>query len=819
MVKFKATATRLGAALPGTLWPNIYNSCAKIHNRSPRAKNNWEAPIETLHRWLRDNNRDVPIGDDLAGINFLTYGCKAYELTRQVKKDQQKSERALDARAHIGYLVGYIASNLYEIWIPELNQVVATRDVTFDEDCLYDSHKPRRLDDIPVIEHIEDTIEVRGPLPDSDKSDIESESESDESEDEGTGPTESAGPTEDTGPTEPEDNQSEISDTQSDIYPTPKSTPEPNSLAESNEPDQPDPSKQRRQRKEYGNPTKKSDRIASKPPVSYKAAYAAFATGTAHRIHHRDLPPEPRNYQNLKGHQFEQQFLAAMDTEWHAVIKKGTFEWVLRNTVAQQVIPLTWIYRYKFDKHGYLIKLKARICVRGDLQEHSEKDTYAATLAGRSFRSLMAIAARWDLEMRRYDAVNAFTNSDLDEVIYVEFPDGFKRRGWIIRLKKALYGLRRSPLLWHNDLSTTFINLGLTQGTEETCVFTNEWVTVFVYVDDIVFLYRTEDEPRRIQLQQQLFKKYEMHELGPLRWFLGIRILRDRAQKKVWLCQDSYIEKITNTFNLATEKPPRTPYPNIDLPPNPGQATDSFVHQYQRKVGSIIYPAVISRPDIAFAASRLSRFMQNPSPAHMAAVDQTIQYLWNTRFLAIQFDGHIDEAKQFILASDASFADNMPDRKSTQGFIMMLFGGPIAWRSGKQSIVTGSTTEAELLSFVNTTKEGMQAFRVFRDMQLDLDMKLKVYCDNTQSLRMITSSNAATRTALKHIDVQHLWIRQEYQHGFVEAEYMPTNEMPADGLTKALPRQKLETFIGQLGLVDVKVVIDSQKEDSDSDSD
>jgi hypothetical protein len=264
---------------------------------------------------------------------------------------------------------------------------------------------------------------------------------------------------------------------------------------------------------------------------------------------------------------------------------------------------------------------------------------------------------------------------------------------------------------------------------------------------------------------------------------------------------------------LATDKPPRTPFPNIDLSPNPDQATDSFIHQYQRKVGSSIYPAVISRPDIAFPASQLSRFMQNPSPAHMVAADQLIQYLWGTRFLAIQFDGHIDEAKQFILASDASFADNSIDRKSTQGFIMMLFGGPIAWRSSKQSIVTGSSTESELLSFVNTTKEGMQAFRVFRDMQLDLNTKLKVYCDNKQALRMITSSNAATRTALKHVDVPHLWIRQEYQHGFVEAEYMPTNEMPADGLTKALPRQKLEAFIEQLGLVDIKIIIDNQEEE------
>lgn len=117
-------------------------------------------------------------------------------------------------------------------------------------------------------------------------------------------------------------------------------------------------------------------------------------------------------------------------------------------------LPLTWVFKYKYDKHGFLTKFRARICVRGDLQPPSEKDTYAATLAAKSFRILMALAARWDLQLKQLDAVNAFPNSPLDEEVYVELPDGFKQPGMIGRLLRALYGLRRSPMLWPIRLRT-----------------------------------------------------------------------------------------------------------------------------------------------------------------------------------------------------------------------------------------------------------------------------------------------------------------------------------------------------------------------------
>src|SRR5947207_1726740 len=119
--------------------------------------------------------------------------------------------------------------------------------------------------------------------------------------------------------------------------------------------------------------------------------------------------------------------------------------------------------------------------------------------------------------------------------------------------------------------------------------------------------------------------------MGELTWFLGVRILRDRLSRKIWLCQDSYIEKIATTFNLNQRKPPATPMPVEQLTPNENQVTPQQIHAYQWKVGSINYAATITRPDIARAASNLSEFMQNPSPRHQEVVDQVIAYLNGTR--------------------------------------------------------------------------------------------------------------------------------------------------------------------------------------------
>ena len=112
--------------------------------------------------------------------------------------------------------------------------------------------------------------------------------------------------------------------------------------------------------------------------------------------------------------------------EIEALKRHGTWRPANRPSAHGKVLPLTWVFKYKFKDDGFVSKFKARVCVRGDLQFWGSENTYAATLVARSFRLLMALTAKFDLETHQLDAVNAFTNSDLDEEIYVDWPPGYK---------------------------------------------------------------------------------------------------------------------------------------------------------------------------------------------------------------------------------------------------------------------------------------------------------------------------------------------------------------------------------------------------------
>jgi hypothetical protein len=164
------------------------------------------------------------------------------------------------------------------------------------------------------------------------------------------------------------------------------------------------------------------------------------------RIHRDDLPPPPRHWKELKHHPYRQQFEAAEHVEFDSCWEKGTFAKpgiAAANT--EDAVPLMWVFSYKFDEDGYLIKYKARLVVRGDLQEQYG-GTCAATLAARLFRALMSLACAFNLRAVQYDVPNAFLNAHLDRTLYVKTPDGFQDRyGRVLQLLRALYGLKEAP--------------------------------------------------------------------------------------------------------------------------------------------------------------------------------------------------------------------------------------------------------------------------------------------------------------------------------------------------------------------------------------
>lgn len=245
-----------------------------------------------------------------------------------------------------------------------------------------------------------------------------------------------------------------------------------------------------------------------------------------------------------------------------------------------------------------------------------------------------------------------------------------------------------------------------------------------------------------------------------------------------------------------------------ELLPYEDRSSLSSIRRYQRKIGSILYAAVITRPDVAFAAARLARFNANPGPEHHAAADQVLLYLRATKALALQFGG----ADTFVVASDASFADNTLDRKSSQAYVMQLFGGTIGWRSNKQSTVTTSTTEAELLALAQAAKESMFISRLIKELGIQLDEQLiRIQCDNQQTIQLVNKDLNKLQTKLRHVDIHNHWLRQEAQRKSIKVEYKPTTDMIADGLTKPMSGPAFQQFVKQVGLTNISHYLERRR--------
>ncbi|KAI0997251.1 hypothetical protein K3495_g10934 [Podosphaera aphanis] len=309
-------------------------------------------------------------------------------------------------------------------------------------------------------------------------------------------------------------------------------------------------------------------------------------------IHHSQLPPPPKHYKALEKHIFGKQFKQAVLREWSSLSQKGCFRRtkLTKATADAGVLPSMWVFTYKTSKTGYLTSFKARLVIRGDLQEPFD-DIYAATLAIRNFHALVSIANYFDLELKQYDIPTAFLNAKLNRKLYAETPDGLKssERNFL-EVLLALYGLKESPLLWYETLKRSLIELGLRTVPGFPCLYTNSWLILFVCVDDIAMAYPKSNEHLHREFEQKIVKTYDLKVLGNLEWFHGIRVNRDHAVRKLWLVQDAYIDKVSARFNIQNiSKVPDIPLTENWLPQSVEEPDKNRIKFYQQLVGSLAY--------------------------------------------------------------------------------------------------------------------------------------------------------------------------------------------------------------------------------------
>jgi hypothetical protein len=217
----------------------------------------------------------------------------------------------------------------------------------------------------------------------------------------------------------------------------------------------------------------------------------------------------------------------------------------------------------------------------------------------------------------------------------------------------------------------TLESAGYKQIPHEPCCYIRNDVIIFFYVNDVIIIYRKKSQKAVDQLIEILQKHYNITGGDQAQWVLGMEVLCDRRNRLIWLGQEAYLEKIAK---LATNrKIYQTPMEATELLAHTTHASPAEIQLYQRKIGSILFAAISTRPDVAFAVFRLAKFLNNPSPMHQNAVNKMLMYLYNTRHLSLRFRSE----NRLIIANNVLFANNTFDRKNLQTFAIKLFDGVI----------------------------------------------------------------------------------------------------------------------------------------------
>jgi hypothetical protein len=491
----------------------------------------------------------------------------------------------------------------------------------------------------------------------------------------------------------------------------------------------------------------------------------------------------------------------AIDEEMSQLETKGT--WTMAELPPdRKAIGCRWVFARKYDENGKVVKHKGRLVAQGFSQKPGidYTHTYSPVVRLDSLCTVIVLATQQKMHLGQMDVTGAYLNGKLDEEIYMRQAPGFDNgTNQVYLLKKVLYGLKQAGHLWNKKLHEAVSQLGFQRSKVEPCVYIHhigDRLAIFtVWVDD--FLIATNDTREMTRVKEALKQEFNVKDLGSPRYLVGIKI-SCRPDGSTALSQSSYIETILKRTHMENANPVLTPLdPNVKLEKNTGNPVDPA--QYATAIGSLMYAAIGTRPDIAYAVQLLSQFTANPSTMHWTAVKHVMRYLSSTRDYALVYGGPGNFSTTFTAFSDADWGSDQDDRKSISGNTFLLAGGAISWASKKQSLTALSTCEAEFTAANLALRQVVWLRQLLSDLGFRQAKPSVLYCDNQAAIMLSLDQQFHART--KHFDIQTHFLRDKVDDKTVTLEYCPTSEMVADVLTKALGRQKFRGFVSDLGLL------------------
>lgn len=382
----------------------------------------------------------------------------------------------------------------------------------------------------------------------------------------------------------------------------------------------------------------------------------------------------------------------------------------------------------------------------------------------------------------------------------MEQPDGYVQAGneqMVCKLKKSLYGLKQAPRCWNAVLNDYLKSIGFKQSVADPCVYVKKnndhLLLVVVYMDDLIIIANTAEEMTKVK--ESLSVRFKMTDMGKLHYCLGITI--EQEGQCLWINQKQYISNILVKYGMTEAKTVSTPTDlSVKLQMDDNYSKQVDLVMYQSIVGSLLYAAVATRPDISQAVGVISKFSSRPTKAHLTAAKRILRYLKGTASLAVKYQKSSNGT--LIGYADADWAGDSEDRHPTTGNLFLMAGGPISWLSKKQAVIALSTSEAEYVSVSAATQEAVWLRRLLADIQAVPEGLTIIMEDNQGAIGIAKNPIQHART--KHIDIRYHYVREALQEGVISLSYCPTDKMIADLLTKGLPRGRFEILRKAMGM-------------------
>ena len=526
-------------------------------------------------------------------------------------------------------------------------------------------------------------------------------------------------------------------------------------------------------------------------------------------------------------------------SEFLSHVKNSTFGPALEpdQYAPGSALKAVWVYSHSKKEPG---SFKARVVMQGFLMQQGlhYNEVHAPVPAVTSFRVFILEVALQGRVLEHWDVKTAFLTTKMDCVIDVTLPEAFNedmgfqpqaRRGTARhRVLKVIPGCPQGSRLWYADLSGFLRSQGFVPvAPQEECLFTERekphGVHLLVWTDDICVSFVERDRPRVQALLSALQVHYPngIHE-GEVRQgvlsILGTAVVR-LGKQKVFIHQKPFLAKLLDKagFGSGPDRGVQVPivpafvFTTKDCAAGEADRKSEDSRWYRSVLMSVSYLVNWTRPDVAYAVSKLARFMQAPGQKHVKELKRVLRYLRCSQDLGLMMDFSRPPSKNGLYGYfDASFADCIDTRRSTVAYVFYYGSAVISWKTKLYSFVTTSSNHSELVASAMAAREAKYLLLLVTSLGLGADATprpvrllagqerpaVDLFTDSMGVVAM--SSSSALSSATRHIEVADFYVRELVSRGIVTVSHVPTGEMIADVLTKALSAPKFGALVACL---------------------